>query len=102
VRSIPGVIDLLMLAFTTASTAALFLKGSSASKMAQGEVRCEGSGAVVINIAGHDYAVSGMASRRYPPIQRVWNATAYPKSGIDRIIVRGASLFAIGDRPLEL
>jgi hypothetical protein len=86
------VIAILMLTLTTGSTAALFLKSSSASKMAQGEVRCEGAGAVVINIAGHDYAVNGMASPRYPPIQAVWNATAYPKSDIDRIIVRGLTL----------
>jgi hypothetical protein len=92
VRSIPAAITLLMVILTIGSTSALFLKGSSAPKMAQGEVRCEGSGAVVINIAGRDYAVNGMASRRYPPIQSVWNAIAYPESDIDRIIVRGLTL----------
>jgi hypothetical protein len=65
--------------------------------MAQGEVRCEGAGAVVINIDGADYAVNGMASRRYPPVQRVWNSASHPESDIDRIIVRGLP-FATGDR----
>ena len=97
-RSIPTAIALLMLILTTSATAALFLKGSSASKMAQGEVRCEGAGAIVINIAGDDYAVNGMASRRYPPIQRVWNATAYPESDIDRIIVIGLTLCDWGSK----
>ena len=31
---------------------------------AQGELRCEGGGAVIINIGGKDYAVNGMASGR--------------------------------------
>jgi hypothetical protein len=92
VRSIPAAIALLMLTLTTSSTAALFLKGGSPSDMAQGEVRCEGAGAIVINIGGADYAVNGMASRRYPPIQRVWNTTTYPQSNIDRIIVTGLTL----------
>jgi hypothetical protein len=95
-----------MLGLTTSSTAALFFKSGSLSKMtqglffksgshsqmAQGELRCEGSGAVVINIDGADYAVNSMASRHYPPIQRIWNTATYPKSDIDRIIVRGLTL----------
>jgi hypothetical protein len=78
--------------FPISSIAAPFLKGGSPSKMAQGEVRCEGAGAVVISIDGADYAVNGMASRHYPPIQRVWNSATYPESDIDRIIVRGLTL----------
>jgi hypothetical protein len=62
--------------------------------MAQGEVRCEGAGAVVINIE----AVNGMASRRYPPIQRVWNSASHPESDIDRIIVRGLTLCDWGSK----
>jgi hypothetical protein len=89
VRSIPVAIGLLMLALTISSTAALF-KGRS--NVAQGEVRCEGAGAIVINIDGADYAVNGMASRRYPPIQRVWNIANYPQSNIDRIVVTGLTL----------
>ena len=91
-RSIPAAIALLMLTLTTSSTAALFLKVGYPSDMAQGDVRCEGAGAIVINIDGADYAVNGMASRRYPPIQRVWNTTTYPQSNIDRIIVTGLTL----------
>jgi hypothetical protein len=98
VRSNPSAIALLMLALTTSSTAALLLKGGSPSDMVQGEVRCEGAGAIVINIDGADYAVNGMASRRYPPIQRVWNS-AYPESDIDRIIVRGLTLCDWGLKP---
>jgi hypothetical protein len=89
VRLIPAAIALLMLILTISATAALF---EGRSNVAQGEVRCEGAGAIVINIDGTDYAVNGMASRRFPPIQRVWNATAYPESDIDRIVVTGLTL----------
>ena len=102
-RSIPAAVALLMVGLTISSigtlffksgspSEALFLKSGSPSNMAQGEVRCEGAGAVVINIDGADYAVNGMASRRYPPIQRVWNSASHPESDIDRIIVRGLTL----------
>jgi len=69
--------------------------------MAQGVLRCEGAGAVVINIDGADYAVNGMASRRYPPIQRVWNNSSHPENDIDdidRIIVRGLTLCDWGSK----
>jgi hypothetical protein len=109
VRSISVAIALLMLGLTISSIAALFLKSESPSKalflksgsptkMAQGKVRCEGAGAVVINIDGADYAVNGMASRRYPPIQRVWNSATHPESDIDRIIVRGLTLCDWGSK----
>src|SRR4026209_275816 len=68
------------------------LSSGSPSKMAQGELRCEGAGAVVINIDGADYSVNGMASRRYPPIQRIWNSASHPENDIDRLIVRGLTL----------
>ena len=32
-------------------------------KMTQGELRCEGPGAVIIKVDGKDYAVNGMAVR---------------------------------------
>lgn len=98
VKSTPTAIALLMLSLTISSIGASFLKGGSPSKMVQGEVRCEGAGAVIINIDGADYAVNGMASRRYPPIQRVWNSTTYPESDIDRIIVRGLTLCDWGSK----
>jgi hypothetical protein len=91
-RSIPAAIAFLVLGLTISSMATLFSKGAPPFKMAQGEVRCEGLGAVVINIDGADYAVNGMASRRYPPLQRVWNPTTFPETNLDRIIVRGLTL----------
>jgi hypothetical protein len=91
VRSIPAAIALLMLVLTTSSVLALF-KGSSSTQMAQGEVRCEGAGAVIVNIDGVDYAANGMASRLYPPVQRVWNAATYPDSDLDRVIITGLTL----------
>ena len=90
-RSIPAAIALLMLALMISSVVALF-KGGSSTQMAQGEVRCEGAGAVVVNIDGVDYAANGMASLLYPPIQWVWNAAAYPESDLDRIIIAGLTL----------
>jgi hypothetical protein len=60
--------------------------------LAQGELRCEGHGAVVIKVAGKDYAVNGLASTRYPPIQRLWNNATYPEANIDRIIAQGLTL----------
>jgi hypothetical protein len=62
------------------------------TNLAQGELRCEGAGAVVIRIAGKDYAVNGLASGSYPPVQSVWNSTTYPKTDIDRLIVEGLTL----------
>jgi hypothetical protein len=57
-----------------------------------GELRCEGSGAVVINVDGKDYAVNGMAAPRYPQIQGIWNEATYPEIDIDRLVVRGLTL----------
>jgi hypothetical protein len=120
VRSIPAAVGLLMVGLTISSIGALFfrndspsetlvfkngpsseappLRSKSPSEMAQGELRCEGAGAVVINIDGTDYAVNGMASRRYPPIQRVWNSASHPESDIDRIVVRGLTLCDWGSK----
>jgi hypothetical protein len=97
-RLLPAAIALLMLGLTVSSTAALFSQGGSPARMAEGKVRCEGAGAVVINIDGADYAVNGMASRRYPLIQRVWNSATYPEININRIIVRGLTLCDWGSK----
>ena len=51
----------------------------------QGELRCEGAGGVVINVDGKDYAVNGMAGRRYPPIEHIWNSATHPEADIGRI-----------------
>ena len=59
---------------------------SGYAKEAKGELRCEGAGGVVINVDGKDYAVNGMASRRYPPIERIWNSATQPDADIGRIL----------------
>ena len=59
------------------------------AKDVHGELRCEGRGAVIINVDGKDYAVNGMASRRYPPIEQVWNSATRPEAYIGRILSRG-------------
>ena len=60
-------------------------------KLAEGELRCEGAGAVIIKVAGQDYAVNALAGWQYPPIQLIWNKT-FPEANIDRLIVRGLTL----------
>ena len=54
----------------SASRSALLGWYSGYAKEAKGELRCEGAGAVIINVDGKDYAVNGMAGPRYPPIER--------------------------------
>jgi hypothetical protein len=71
---------------------AIVVLGRNPLKLAQGELRCEGDGAIIINIGGKDFAVNGMASPRYPPIQILWNKTTYPETDIDRLIIRGLTL----------
>ena len=66
--------------------------GRSSVNLAQGELRCENPGAVIINVGGSDYGVNAIGAWRYPPIQRVWNNTTYPETNIDRIIDRGLTL----------
>jgi hypothetical protein len=61
---------------------------------ALGELRCEDRGAIVIKVDGRDYAVNGMASPRYPPIQALWTEHSHPKIDIDRLIVHGITLCA--------
>ena len=65
---------------------------SGYAKEAQGELRCEGAGAVVINVDGTDYAVNGMAGSHYPPIERLWNSVTHPEADIGRILSRGLTL----------
>jgi hypothetical protein len=67
--------------------------------LAQGELRCEKGGAVVIRIAGKDYAVNGAASSLYPPVQQIWNSDTYPNADIDRLIVKGLTLCDWGAPP---
>jgi len=53
----------------------------------EGEIRCESPGAVVVNVAGEDYAVNAIARWRYPPIELIWK-----DADIDRLISRGLTL----------
>jgi hypothetical protein len=69
---------------------AAFVFGTSSFDVAEGELRCEGAGAVIIKVAGKDYAVNGMASRNYPVVQTIW--ATVPQFNIDRLIVRGLTL----------
>jgi hypothetical protein len=56
---------------------------------AQGSLRCEGAGAIILTVGGKDYAVNGMAANRYPPIQA---DTINPTTDIGPIISRGLTL----------
>lgn len=82
----------LLVVGATIGTIALFVLGRPAFKLAEGELRCEGAGAVIINVAGKDYAVNGMAGAGYPPIRSIWNAATVPEANIDLLIVRGLTL----------
>ncbi len=85
------IIALLVIGAIVVSIAIVIL-GRNPLQLAQGELRCETGGGVIINIGGEDYAVNGMAGPRYPPIQRVWNKDTYPETNVDRLIVRGLAL----------
>jgi hypothetical protein len=65
---------------------------SGYAREVQGELRCEGAGAVVINVDGKDYAVNGMANGHYPPIERIWNSATHPEAELGRILTRGLTL----------
>jgi len=91
VKLLTPIIALLVIGAIVACIAIVIL-GRNPLQVAQGELRCEGGGAVIINIGGKDYAVNGMAGPRYPPIQSVWNKDSYPDTDVDRLIVRGLTL----------
>jgi hypothetical protein len=55
--------------------------------VAEGEIRCESPGAVVVNVAGQDYAVNAIARWRYPPIELIWK-----DADIDQLVTRGLTL----------
>lgn len=85
------VIALLVIGAIVASIA-FFLLGRNPIKLAEGKLRCQDGGAIVINVDGKDYAVNGMASTRFPPIQEIWNKSTFPETDTDRLIVRGLTL----------
>lgn len=67
-KALLGAVTLLTLGLLAVAVALVTLRWPFAD-MAAGELRCESGGALVVKIAGKDYALNGMASTRYPPIQ---------------------------------
>lgn len=90
-KALLGTVSLLTIGLLLTAVATVSLRWPFAD-LAAGELRCESGGALVVRIAGKDYALNGMASRRYPPIQRIWNHNNFPDTDIDRLIVRGLTL----------
>jgi hypothetical protein len=90
-RALLNAITLLVVGLLIAAIATLSLRWPFSSA-GVGELRCEGGGAVVIKILGKDYAVNGMASSRYPPVQLIWNNQTYPDTDFDRLVARGLTL----------
>jgi hypothetical protein len=56
----------------------------------QGHLRCEEAGAIVLTARGKDYAVNGMAARRYAAISPILHQTEHVSVG--PIISRGLTL----------
>jgi hypothetical protein len=90
-RVLLNTVALLAIGLLIASITMLVVRWPFAN-MAAGELRCDDGGVVVVRVAGKDYAVNGMASSRYPPIQQIWNNDTYPDTNIDRLIARGLTL----------
>jgi hypothetical protein len=91
-RLIIVAIPLFALGSVLGSITVLALKSWAPLTVAQGQLRCKGAGALIINVDGKDYAVNGKAGPSYPPIQRIWNSDNYPNLDIGRIIDRGLTL----------
>ena len=75
-----------------ALTIAFLFIGRPLLQRAEGELRCEGAGAVIITVQGKDYAVNAIASGKYPLIQSIWNETSGTEVDINRLIARGLTL----------
>jgi hypothetical protein len=71
---------------------AIIVGGREPPVQEHGELRCEGTGAVVITINGKDFGVNGIAVARYPTIQLIWNKAAIPEANFERLIARGLTL----------
>ena len=63
-------IAVLAIGLLLAAIATLALRWPFAN-LAEGELRCEKGGAVVVRIAGKDYAANGMASTQYPSFRAI-------------------------------
>lgn len=61
-------------------------------KMTRGWLRCEGDGAIILTVQGKDYAVNGLASSRYAPIQAFWKRAEGEDIDAGPIISRGLAL----------
>jgi len=94
-RVLLDAVTLLAIGLLLAAIVTLGLRWPFAN-MAEGELRCESGGAVVVRIAGKDYAVNGMASERYPPIQSIWNNDNYPGTNIATPAIKSASIPTFG------
>jgi Protein of unknown function (DUF2511) len=57
----------------------------------QGQLRCEGRGAIILTVRGVDYAVNGMAANRSASIQAIWKK-GEDATDIGPIISRGLTL----------
>ena len=57
----------------------------------QGQLRCEGRGAIILTVRGVDYAVNGMAANRYASMQAIWKK-GDASMEIGPIISRGLTL----------
>ena len=83
---------LVIIALAFLSILGLSSFGASFQNMTQGELGCEGPGAVIIKVDGKDYAVNAMAGSRYPPIESIWTSANHPEADIGRILDRGLTL----------
>jgi hypothetical protein len=90
-KALLDTVTLLAIGLLLAAVAMLAMRWPFAN-MAEGELRCESGGAVIVRVAGKDYAANGLASARYPPIQQIWNNDTYPNADIGRLIARGLTL----------
>lgn len=91
IRSFLDVFTLVAIGLLATAIVTLGLRWPFAN-ISTGELRCERGGAIVVRVVGKDYAVNGMASSRYPPIQQIWNNDNYPDTNVDRLIARGLTL----------
>ncbi|HEX3281650.1 MAG TPA: DUF2511 domain-containing protein, partial [Pyrinomonadaceae bacterium] len=57
----------------------------------QGQLRCEGRGAIILTVRGIDYAVNGMAATRYASVLAIWKKGG-DATDIGPIISRGLTL----------
>ena len=57
----------------------------------QGQLRCEGRGAIILTVRGVDYAINGMAGNRFASMQAIWKK-GEDVTDVGPIISRGLTL----------